>query len=344
MRSRIVINVCLSGLLTLTSSLSLAHIKFSKKIPNEQKKLMEYDLKNLSDLSFTDADQSGERLFKTPMTKDNLKKWLFDRSQYIVSEDYDMSKNMKPLQQTYKYPNDIMPDFEKSTAAPVTGNITVVMSNIGAAAYLGGKKAQALIGLDIPGHDVIPVKSPRVGIFKVGAGLFMPLLRNSDNYKTFGHSLKRLTTFFHEARHSDGNAKSLAFVHAVCPVDHMYGGYNACDRNTNGPYSIGATFLKASVENCSKCSESEKEALRVQYTDSFSRILTVARADETSEDAIRAAQDTLRETCENLANLKIDLSQFDACKNIDQANSNSATDLEMPKVGDLDETPERGED
>ena len=328
----------------LGSTETMANIKFSKDLPSDQKKLIESDLKNLDSLIFSDADKAGEKIFNTEMNSKNLKDWLFQRSRYIVSENFNFESSIKIINKSYQYPNDIMPQFERSTNPPpprTGGKVTVVMSNVGAAAYIAGKEKKSLFGLDIPGQGVVKITSPRSGVFKVGEGLFLPILRDSYTQKTLSHSLKRLTTFFHEARHSDGNGKSLAFVHAVCPPDHQYAEYNACDRNTNGPYTIGALFLRSAVDSCSKCPEAEKEALRVQYTDSFSRILSEPLKVRDNEAQL-SALDTIRETCESLANLKLDLSQFEACKNLDQANSSNNDEIEAPKVGDLDDKPEMG--
>ncbi|MGK0367516.1 MAG: hypothetical protein ACI9QD_000652, partial [Thermoproteota archaeon] len=82
-----------------------------------------------------------------------------------------------------------------------------------------------------------------------------------------------------EARHSDGNskAKSLAFVHTVCPEGHDLKGLVACDKTSNGAYSAGATFYNELSNKCDQnnCSESDKAFLKAQAFDAYSRVTTL---------------------------------------------------------------------
>ena len=141
-----------------------------------------------------------------------------------------------------------------------------------------GKENNVLVGYHfVSGKDdeVVPVKSPYAGILRIGAGLFMITMRNPD-LSAKSNSIFRVATLLHESHHSDGNAKSLGFPHAVCPKGHPYYNYNACDRNGNGPYTAGAQFVKNARLNCvadGKCSAGEAEILAIVATDSFSRIL-----------------------------------------------------------------------
>ncbi|MGZ3691459.1 MAG: hypothetical protein ACXVAX_08145 [Pseudobdellovibrio sp.] len=321
---------------------AFADINFASTVPNDQKKLIEQDLKNLDGLSFKDRDQEAAQFFKTPMTGAALKAWLYERSHYIVSEDFPYDKALKPISANYIYPNLLLPDFEKSTVAndAPKGNMVVKvgMSNIGSGAYIRGKQLKSLMGLDIPGQGVVRITSPRVGIFRVGSGLFMPLSDDSDDYKTIGSSIRRLMIFFHEARHSDGNGKSLTFPHAVCPQGHNLAGRFACDRNLNGPYTLGGYFLKAATEGCSRCREGEREALRSVYADSFDRVLTDFKNPFAPPDP--TPTDSAQQSCDKLAQLKVDTSQFDACK------GGAAVPSAQPKLklGVLDDTPEKGAD
>lgn len=98
-------------------------------------------------------------------------------------------------------------------------------------------------------------------------------LMNKIDESAMANSLGRMAVFFHEARHSDGNGKSLGFFHAVCPSGHDFQGSYACDRNLNGPYSIGAQMMKEFIKNCDECSVSEKEQMRLRYLDSMNRVL-----------------------------------------------------------------------
>lgn len=311
-------------------------IVFANSIPDNQRDLMIKDLTILKTLAVTDEDKEASRLYKTEVSAANYESWLMQRSRYVVPESFELSSSAKIIEQFYSYPNSELPDMEKGTAASPGGRVKTVMSNIGAAMYLGGKKMGSLIGLDIPGVGVVSVKSPRVGIFQIGEGHFMPLLRRTGgtDFESYANSLFRLSTFFHEARHSDGNAKSLAFPHAVCPEGHNYAGYNACDKNLNGPYTLGATFLKSVAGNCTECSESEKEALRNTYMDSYTRIIKSVKQVTVGQDIA----DTLRSTCKTLKDLGSDISTLDACKNLDNPTA-TTTANEIASV-ELDDTPE----
>lgn len=48
----------------------------------------------------------------------------------------------------------------------------------------------------------------------------------------------------------------------------------ACDRPSNGPYRIGAMISDSALKGCTKCSEGQKDALKVLRNDSLSRILS----------------------------------------------------------------------
>jgi hypothetical protein len=162
--------------------------------------------------------------------------------------------------------------------------VQTVMSNVGAAIYLSGKSSNLPLLLRVPGVGRIPVTSPRVGVIQVGSGLFPELSSGSssgsDDSSGFGlapssqaRRASRLGTLFHEARHSDGNGKSLGFAHAICPVGHDYEGFNACDRNVNGPYLVGAMLTYHLRNNCSGCSSREQEVLALETLDGLSRII-----------------------------------------------------------------------
>ena len=222
----------------------------------------------------------------------------------------------------------------------------VVMSNVGAGIYLDGKIKKSLMSVNIPGVGDLKINSPRTGIFKVGEGMFKPLLNDPNSFddgssislsNSFANSVWRLGIFFHEARHSDGNGISLTFPHAVCPPGTVYAGFNACDRNLNGPYTIGATFLKKSVDNCSKCSSREKEALRNVYADSLSRVLK----DALTPAAAAPNTDTLADSCDSMKKLGVDTSALANCKN-PQSTAQPATPAPIRTLGVFDDTPEVG--
>jgi hypothetical protein len=213
---------------------------------------------------------------------ESLEHWLYDRVHYMLSEDFKPNLwNVSPvLGSSFEYPNpDVLPDFEQpqpglQSLAALNDEAKVVMANLGSALYMAGKSSKILLAAKVDGVGKVQVTSPRTGIIMVGEGLFF------DGYFPPGtaadapvKSAFRMATFFHEARHSDGNGKSLGFVHALCPEGHDYAGLNACDRSSNGAYSVGAAIEAHMASNCNDCSEQEREALRVMSLDSTSRII-----------------------------------------------------------------------
>ena len=321
---------------------SAADFIFSTEVPRDQKLLILDDLTYLDRLIFTDPKNEGSQLFKTEMTAHHLKNWLFERSHVIVSEQFDSKKSATVLRSPYYYQNHTqLPQIESSRVKPSERRTKKVvnMTNSGALLYLQGKRSAQLYGLNIPGFGIIPVQSPRAGIFKIGSGLFKPLLRANHSINSKGNSLRRLSKLFHEARHSDGNSKSLGFLHAVCPSWHNLAEHNACDKNTNGPYTVAATFLKMSVNNCNDCTETEKEALRVQYTDSYNRVIEVTATNSTNNQVSNA---TINATCAQLQKFNLDIKQIEACK-ISDLKTVKKLKKQISETNSIwDETPEYG--
>lgn len=317
-----------------------AGIRFSRNVPKQQIDLMNKDLSLLRGL-LTESDPALIKLFNMDISGANYEAWLAQRSRIVVDENLQPNQsNIRILNQRYTYPNPQMPNLEIGKAPTTGGEVKIMMSNLGGGLYLAGKEMRALLGLDIPGIGVVTINSPRVGIFQIGEGHFMPLLRrqNSADNQSFANSLSRLSTFFHEARHSDGNGKSLIFAHAICPEGTVYAGYNACDLSSNGPYAIGAGFLKSVANNCEAqgCSEAEKEALRNEYTDSYSRIV-VREADARLTDELN---DTLRRTCELLRSLNTPPSDMTMCNDIPNPSGEAPT--QAKQAPEWDATPEIG--
>ena len=295
----------IASLLTTTSLANAADIVLSKGIKNEYREKIERDLDVLSNLKFKETTPEAlELLGLKSLTAQTATKWLSDRVKYVVAENA-----LSPLQlilkrvvsverQGVSYPNATIipyamdPANKIPVAAPVTPNapsldagegekkIYVVMSNIGAGLYFGGKDQGIVYSLKISrGLIKSPLKavieSPRVGIIQIGEGLFLDGLSVTPSKpNAIANSLKRLSTFFHEARHSDGNGVSLAFAHSVCPAGHNYAGSPACDENLNGPYTVGAIFTTELLKACDEsCSEVEKTELKADIVDSYSRVL-----------------------------------------------------------------------
>lgn len=253
-------------------------ITLSTKIKNSQEKAIERDLKTLSEFKFSE-EGSEDTLFYfgiQSLTNEDLEEWLDARVSWIIPET-EPSKLKLIEGGAATYPDNGMPIIEMPSVKP-SGKGVVVMSNIGTALYFSGKQSKQKVGLKIKTslfkREKVMIDSPRAGVIMIGEGLFMRRLQiNRQKDESVANSLGRLQTFFHEARHSDGHGKHLGFFHAVCPEGHDYAGVNACDRNMNGPYSIGSCLMKEFIKNCEDCSESEKEVMKLVWLDSLNRVI-----------------------------------------------------------------------
>ena len=253
-------------------------IRITSNVPRNQKLLLSRDLQLLKTLSVENPDSKLLEIMHTDaVDSGKLEGWLEDRVQYVVGESFKFNEALFIAEPSYSYENlNDVPVFEKATKH-TGGNSSakVIMSNIGVSAYFKGKEQHTLSGLKIPGVDDVRMTSPRVGVVQIGEGLFYLFEKRlpKSPQDSMAKSLARLSTLFHEARHSDGHGKSLGFFHAVCPEGHHLAGYSACDRNLNGPYTVGALVQQLMTESCDTCSVEEKEVLRLNYLDSFGRVI-----------------------------------------------------------------------
>jgi hypothetical protein len=108
----------------------------------------------------------------------------------------------------------------------------------------------------------------------VGSGLFTANSIPNVPLNGFANSLVRLSTYFHESRHSDGNGTTTAFPHAECPSG-TFAGEDACDMNLNGPYAIQAILLKYFYNACEArgCTAIELKGLETKFDDFASRLI-----------------------------------------------------------------------
>jgi len=344
-RSRLFLGCFFAAVLTFPATAFSGSIPFlfSSDLPARQKQTVLADLEALNQLQFKDSNGRGAVLFGSTLNAANLKQWLATRSHYIVSENFNYSASVKVVAQNYIYPNPYAMPYRE--VAPPTrrssehSKIVTVMTNVGAQVYIQGKKSKSLLSVDVAGIGTINITSPRTGLFKIGAGLFTALLpSNSNDYISFGNSLRRLAVYFHEARHSDGNGKSLGFLHAPCPDEKgALAGHYACDRNQNGPYTIEGTFLRSALDNCKDCSRREKEALRNIYADKFNRVVTAGTV--TGAAAQRLITDSAAETCRKLKVMNVSASSTAACSGTAAEASQPVTAAETRPAW-LNEHPE----
>lgn len=308
----------IASLLATTTLTNASDIVLSKGIKSKLRDNIERDLSALDNLKFKQANPESLKVMGlTSLSAQSASKWLEQRVNYVVDENaisvlkllikkvifveregvtfpnahvipYALDPvNKIPAQTAITDVPGLWPEIEKDGVVTDKKDSDdeekgfVVMSNIGAALYMGGKQQNQVYGMKISrGLFKSPLKalaeSPRVGIIQIGEGLFMKeLTLNNQNPNSVANSINRLATFFHEARHSDGNGSSLGFAHSNCPTGHDYAGSAACDENLNGPYTVGATMALEMLKGCEdSCTEREKEMLKLVVLDSKNRIMT----------------------------------------------------------------------
>ena len=270
-------------------------IEYSKQVPQDEVNLLNEDLSR--PLEFTnDLPDLKNILGVSDLKFETLKAWLAERVRYVIADSEDPSDGLSALQQNYVYPNpNVLPELQTPPAgskqkfqddlSPQRSG--VIMSNVGTNIYINGKKMKSLLGYNFQGplgSTLIPVKSPRVGILQIGQGLFLKKISDDTN-SSVSNSIYRLAILFHEAYHSDGHGKSLGFVHALCPSG-PYMNTLSCDRETNGPYTAQAYFIRQAVIPCHDkglCDDDEAERLAFVGTDALDRVIGDNLADPAPE-------------------------------------------------------------
>lgn len=317
-------------LLLITSASYAGNTSFlqiAKDVPKDQQALLQSDLDRLNNgksINVTDPNFNRVMDMSGPVTGDSLLTWLSQRIRYVVSGDLDLQQSFYVEDKSYSFQNPgVTPDIPEVPKRPDNGpdkngrKVVTVMTNIGGAVYVIGKQQDMLLGLKIPGVGKVPVSSPRVGVLQVGEGLFM-VRKGVQKVQDVDASMERLSTLFHEARHSDGNGKTLGMLHDICPEGHNLEGYAACDFSLNGSYSVGAQVGKVLAENCKECTAAQKENLRLDYLDSFSRVITEKK--DAAADYNDDAYDVLRKSCADLKKLGLkDLPEI--CSKLEQAQN-----------------------
>ena len=267
--------------------------KASSDVPRDQQETLRQDVEAFAKMPFIVNDDTFNKVMglEGEVKANDLVRWLSIRAKILIGESYEMSeKDSYVASSNYNFQNPgVLPDIpekiltpdDSPTEASPTANpsndsdekkVYTIMSNTGAALYLNGKMNGMLIGINMPGLGKIPATSPRVGILQIGRGLFR-IGRTKNKTSGIDSSLMRVSVLFHEARHSDGNKKNVGFMHAICPEGHDFAGYGACDFSLNGSYSVGYQVGKVIAESCKTCTVAQREALRLDYLDSYSRVI-----------------------------------------------------------------------
>jgi hypothetical protein len=255
-------------------------IILDSSVTEQQSELIKKDLDILLLANFNSFEQNDLSYFNIENFNNiTLLSWLTNRVKYIVGENYNYQERAY-IHKVLNYKPEIFTDMIKKT------DFVTVMSNLGSGLYLWGKQNSFLIGIEVAGKEFL-IKSPRAGIIQIGEGLFTVYKAYNSDIDSVANSFLRLSVFFHEARHSDGNGENAAFGHKICPEWHDYYGYYACDKNLNGPYTIGAIMLKNAQKSCTECTNSEVQTLKLFQADSEYRILPDSKIEDYRPERIR---------------------------------------------------------
>ncbi len=255
---------------------------YSYKVNKSKKEAIQKDMEWLKRLKFTKPqDPKTLMIFETDkMDSSFLMKWLFDRVQYIFDREefseFDLNRDLEVESPVFDYPYpDIFPSEILGNNYLARGRNGILMTNVGTGLYLSGKMEKVLLALEMKDDQKnkkrIILRSPRVGLIRLGDNFWMGARRRERDY--IDYRILRISTLFHEARHSDGHGESLGFLHSICPEGHDFSGERACDRSTNGPYSVDAYLAYELSWNCKECDEEVKEVLKLKILDSLSRVI-----------------------------------------------------------------------
>lgn len=240
-------------------------------VPEDQRNLIDLDLSNLSNLNLSVNSSDLQVLSVGSFSGPDLISWFRTRVNYVVGESFDYAEQAS-IVGTLSYRPQILASTVLSDDFLAQDSLVTIMVNIGSALYRYGKNNSSVITLDVAGKTVY-VKSPRVGVIQIGEGLFTSWSVRNTARDTLANSLIRLSVFFHEARHSDGNGDNVTFPHAKCPDWHDYSGNYSCDKSTNGPYVVDSIMLKNLRNACTNCSNTELQTFKAFQADAESRLL-----------------------------------------------------------------------
>ncbi|MBI3294688.1 MAG: hypothetical protein HYZ71_08150 [Deltaproteobacteria bacterium] len=249
--------------------------QFENSIQGYYKEAIQKDLGILSDAGLSGMDGS-DILDISSFDNNSLRDWLSARVKYIIPQSFPRSYSTE--KSGVSYPSDLF-----GALFDPAGSAT--MSNFGVGVYNSGKKARAVYSIWFNAAKVI-VTSPRMGIVKIEDSLLTGRIVPGSSYLDDVNSYFRISTYFHEGRHSDGHGADTGLLHEVCPSGD-YAGKSACDRYTNGPYSVARVLLSHFRDICKDCNKKEKSAIDLFIADNAARVTDNARqADPAPESVI----------------------------------------------------------
>ncbi len=261
-----------------TPSTVLPGITYDVTVPNDQRALIEADFDTLNSLNITDSSDAevlGINDFRTA----TLKRWLLDRTKYIVGESYNSKVLVRVAQSNYDYGSVGIADQVNEDDYDPNVRIVTLMSNLGAAKYLNGKDSSQLLSMGVNG-GYISVTTPRIGLEQLAEGHFTANRVPGTELGSLTNRLLRLAVYFHEGRHTDGNSDNTAMPHKVCTSGTYYK-KAACEGNSNGPYAVELALLKKFPNQCRGCTYSEISTINAKIADKQSRMINPRYSDPT---------------------------------------------------------------
>jgi hypothetical protein len=202
---------------------------------------------------------------------DGVVHYLNDRISTVIDQDVQLNSRLSAAT------ND-------TSSAPKAYTVAL---NVGAVLWFTALTVEPETLYFNSGDTQIPVTSSRVGIVQLGAGYTA-----QQNGQEIFPPLVRLTTFVHEARHSDCTGgldqaslasieqgeqpvqHSCGHLHIQCPASVTnYAGLYACDAEAWGAYSIQAIYAATLINNCTNCSNSERVLAQAIAADALMRVI-----------------------------------------------------------------------
>lgn len=261
-----------------TPSAVLNSISYDVSVPADQKALIEQDLATLDSLNITDNTYASI-LDLNDLSTATLKRWLAERTKYIIGQSYNDDLLAHVSQSRMYQPTKLAAEFAAES------KVVTLMVNLGAAYYRQGKRESQIYSLPINGN-YMEVKSPRIGIVQIGEGHFTVNRVTGTDYSSLANRLLRLSVLFHEARHTDGNGTNVAFPHRTC-TSGTYAGSAACESNLNGPYMVELAMLYSFYKQCKGCSSSELSTMQTKISDKLSRLTDDAKYSDPTPESIQ---------------------------------------------------------
>lgn len=169
-----------------------------------------------------------------------------------------------------------------------SSGLQIVAANFGMSFWFESQVREIPLGYQV-GDLRVRLDSPRVGLIKIYPGYTQTISADGTPIT----SVFRTSTLVHEARHSDcsGGLKrstlasaratgmipeeglSCGHFHITCPPGSLYAGAaGACDGKAWGAYAIGGIYAAQIANQCTNCSELERQQALLDAADEFSRV------------------------------------------------------------------------